>query len=90
MLVKNFTCRDVDLWKQLYISLVRPHLMFASAVHYLQEKVPRRASRIPTYLKDLPNEERLKIWGITSFKEHRTRGDLIHMSSPNRKKMLKI
>ena len=32
MLVKNFTCRDVDLWKQLHISLVRPHLEFASSV----------------------------------------------------------
>ena len=32
MLVKNKTYRDVDLWKQLYISLVRPHLEFASSV----------------------------------------------------------
>ena len=24
MLVKNFTCRDVDFWKQLYKSHVRP------------------------------------------------------------------
>ena len=32
MLVKNLNCRDVDLWKQLYISLVRPHLEFASSV----------------------------------------------------------
>ena len=29
------------------------------------EKVQRRASKIPN-LKDLPYEERLKIWGITS------------------------
>ena len=58
MLVKNFTCRDVDLWKQLYISLVRPHLEFASSVWnpYRQgdisilEKVQRRASKIPTRL----------------------------------------
>ena len=85
MLVKNFTCRDVDLWKQLYISLVRPHLEFASSVWnpYRQgdisilEKVQRRASKIPTRLKNLPYEERLKIWGITSLEERRTRGDLI-------------
>ena len=25
-LVKNFTCLDVDLWKQLYISIVRQYL----------------------------------------------------------------
>ena len=62
MLVKNFTCRDVDLWKQLYISLVRSHLEFASFVlnPYRQgdisilKKVQRCASKIPIRLKDLP------------------------------------
>ena len=85
MLVKNFICRDVDHCKQLYISLIRPHLEFASSVWnpYLQgdistlEKVQRHASKIPTNLKDLPYEERLKIWGITSWEARRTRGDLI-------------
>ena len=69
----------------LYITLVRPHLEFKSSVWnpYLQgdistlEKVQRRASKIPTNLKDLPYEERLKIWGITSLEESRTRCDLI-------------
>ena len=32
VLVKNFNCRDVDLWQQLYISLARPYLEFASSV----------------------------------------------------------
>ena len=31
MLVKTFASRDKELWKMLYISLVRPHLEFASA-----------------------------------------------------------
>ena len=85
MLVKNFTCINVDLWKQLYISLVRPNLEFASSVrnpYYhtdisILEKVQRRASKIPFKLKNLPYEERLKIWDITSLQERRTRGDLI-------------
>ena len=55
MLVKNFTCRDFDLWKQLNISLVRPHIEFASSVwnSYRQqdisipEMVQRRASKFP-------------------------------------------
>ena len=41
------------------------------------KKVQRRASRIPTNLKDLPYAERLKIWDITSLEERRTRVDLI-------------
>ena len=85
MLVKNFACRDVDLSKQLYISLVRPHLEFASSVwnSYLQgdistlEKAQRRASKIPSYLKDLLYEKRLKFWGIKSLEERRTRGDIL-------------
>ena len=80
MLVKNFNCRDVDLWKLLYISLIRPNLEFASSVWnpYLQgdisilKKVQRRVLKILTKLKDLTNEETPKIWGITSFDERRT------------------
>ena len=70
MLVKNFSCRDDDLWKQLYLSLVRPHLEFASSVCNpyrhggisILDKVQRRASKIPTNLKDLPYEEDLRFW----------------------------
>ena len=55
MLLKTFTSRDMNLWKLLYVSLVRPHLEFASTVWnpYLAgdietlEKVQRRAKRIP-------------------------------------------
>ena len=32
MLTKTFTNRDVDIWKSFYVSLVRPHLEFASTV----------------------------------------------------------
>ena len=85
MIVKNFTCRDVNLWKQLYSSLVRPHIEFASSVCnpyrlgdiIILEKVQRRASKIPTRLKYLQYKYRLKIWGITSLEERRTKYDLI-------------
>ena len=43
----------------------------------LKKKVQRCASKIPTSLKGLPYEERLKIWGITSLEKRRTRGNII-------------
>ena len=43
------------------------------------EKVQERASKIPLVLRDLPYEERLKVWGISSLRERRIRGDLIQM-----------
>ena len=72
-------------WRQLFTSIFRPYLEFASSVWnpYRKgdistlEKVQRSASKIHTNLKDLPNEQRLKIWDITSLEKRRTRGDLI-------------
>ena len=69
----------------MYISLVRPLLQFASSVWnpYRQEeiiileKIQKLASKIPNKLNDLTYEERIKIWGITSLNEPRTRGDII-------------
>lgn len=87
MLVRSFACRDVEPWKLLYVSLVRPHLEYASVVWspHLKgdvsalEKVQERATRIPTALRNLPYEERLKAWGLTSLEVRRSRGDLIQL-----------
>ena len=87
MLKRTFVCRDVGLWKQLYVALVRSHLEFASAAWnpYLKgdieklEKIQQRASKIPTEMRDLPYEERLRIWGLTTLEVRRQRGDLIQM-----------
>ena len=86
MLTKTFM-GDVDIWKSLYVSLVRPHLEFASTVwspHLagdiaMLEKVQERASKIPLELRNLPYDERLKVWGISSLRERRIRRDLIQM-----------
>ena len=87
MLAKTFTSRDTDLWKMLYISLVRPHLEFASSIwnpHLKRdiqtlENVQRRASKIPSELKALPYEKRLEVWKISTLEIRRNRGDLIEM-----------
>jgi ribonuclease P/MRP protein subunit RPP40 len=89
MLKKNFMCRDSNLWKNLYISLVRPHLEYAVQVWnpYLTkdikliEKVQRRAIRIPTNMEAHREdyEGRLKEWGLTKLSVRRVRGDLIQM-----------
>ena len=87
MLKRTFESRESELWKKLYISLVRPHLEFAVQVWHpsLQkdietiEKVQERATRIPSTHKNLSYAERLKLWGITSLEERRKRGDAIEL-----------
>ena len=61
ILRKTFISRDSQLWKNLYTSLVRPHLEHAVPVWnpYLEgdistiENVQERAARIPTSLRGL-------------------------------------
>ena len=68
MLKKTFESRDPKLWKELYVSLVRPHLEYAVQAWnpHLQgeidkiERVQRRATRIPFGFEKLVYEERLK------------------------------
>lgn len=87
MLTKTFISRDANLWKTLYISLVRPQLEFASTVWspYLKsdieliEKVQHRATNLPKSMRSLNYEDRLKLWGITTLEERRVRGDLIQI-----------
>lgn len=86
-LKKTFESRDSNLWKKLYISLVRPHLEFAVQVWHPTlrgdieaiEKVQERALRIPHSHKHLGYVERLKSWGITTLQERRNRGDAIQL-----------
>ena len=59
---KKFTCHDVNLWKQLYISIFMPHLEFTASVwnpfgkaDISILKVQWRASKIPTRLNYFTN-----------------------------------
>ena len=66
MLSRIFESREVNIWKQLYTSMVRPHLEYTIQVwsQILKkditklEKIQRRTTRIPNKLKNL--EERWK------------------------------
>jgi hypothetical protein len=87
MLRKTFVSRDLRLWGNLYVSLVRPHLEYAVQVWNpthrknieVLEKVQRRATRLPVGLRTLRYEERLSRMGLTTLEERRVRGDLIQM-----------
>ena len=86
-LKEAFVNRDSHLWKNLYISLVRPHLEYAVQVWSptkemdigLIEKVQARATKIPHSMRNLSYQMRLKRWGINRLEDRRVRGDLIEM-----------
>jgi hypothetical protein len=88
MLRRTFkTWSNTKTFKTLYTTFVRPHLEYAVPVwNSLNkkdikkiEKVQKTATKMVPQLKHLPYEERLRIIGITSLEERRTRGDLIQM-----------
>ena len=87
MLKRTFESRDPGLWKDLYVSLVRPHLEYVVQVWnpHLQgdidkiERVQRRATRIPFGFAKLQYEERLKRFCLTMLNDRRLRSDLIEM-----------
>ena len=85
MLKKAFSSRDSALWKNLYTSLVRPHLEYAVQIWsptrvsdiLAVERVQSRATRIPGSMRGLGYDDRLAAWGITRLVDRRVRGDLI-------------
>lgn len=80
-----FMCRDPGLWKRLYTTYIRPHLEFAAPVWNLYakkdiekvERVQRRATKVAHVMKRFNYSERLKLLGLTTLAERRSRGDCI-------------
>ena len=76
---RSMESKEPGLWKDLYVSLVRPHLEYAVQVWnpYLQgdidkiERVQRRATRVPTGFEKFEYEDRLKKLSMTTLKDRR-------------------
>ena len=87
MISRSFECKNKTVMKNLYKSLVRPHLDYciqAWRPHYKKdidviEKVQRRATKMVTDLKDVKYEERLKRLNLTTLETRRQRADLIEV-----------
>ena len=85
ILKRTFVTRNVDIWKKLYTTYVRPHLEFAVSAWnpYLikdintLEKVQQRATKISPAIKNLTYQNRLQVLKLTTLEKRRTRGDLI-------------
>jgi hypothetical protein len=85
MLKRTFESREPGLWKDLYVSLVRPHLEYAVQAWNLNlqrdidkiERVQRRAIGIPTVFEKLEHEDRLKTLSLTTLQDLIIKGDLI-------------
>lgn len=91
---KTFISRDEKLWKKLYLTYVRPHLEFAVQAWnpYLKkdinslERVQRKATKIPSSIRNLDYGTRLRKLGLTSLEKRRKRGDCILLYKILRKK----
>ena len=82
---RTFTYMDCQLMKQLFTSLVRPHLEFGNVVWYpylqqeidMIEAVQHRATRMVPGLRKLTYEDRLKKMDLPTLEYRRMRGDAI-------------
>ncbi|XP_047139088.1 uncharacterized protein LOC124814999 [Hydra vulgaris] len=84
--LKNaFRSRNLNLWRTLYISYVRPHLEFAIQAWspYLEtdikllEDVQDRVTKTISSISHFDKIKRLQVLKLTTLKERRLRGDII-------------
>lgn len=85
MVKKAFSDKSISLVGKVYRSFIRPKLEYCHSIwnpYYskdieLVERVQRRVTKIPTEMKSVTYEERIKLYGIPTLKARRDRGDLI-------------
>ena len=87
LIFRTFTFMDREMFINLFKSLVRPHLEYATTIwapiykkDAIQiENVQRRATRLVSDLKNLSYTERLKTLGLQSLIYRRDRADMIQV-----------
>ena len=78
---------DKDIFLNLFKSLVRPHLEYASTVwcpvfkkdRVSNENVQRRAKKLVSSISHLPYSERLRAFGLPTLEYRRERADVIQV-----------
>ena len=84
---RSFVNLDTEVFKPLFVTLVRPHIEYANQVwcpHLVKdivtvENVQRRATKMVPQLKDLTYEERLRKLKLPTLAYRRERGDMIEV-----------
>ena len=87
IIFRTFTYLDPEMFKNLYKSLARPHLEYATVIWapmYKKDKiaienVQRRATKLVRSCKDLPYPERLRKLGLPSLEYRRERSALVQV-----------
>jgi len=87
MIRRSFVHLDKDMFKSLFVTIVRPHLEYGATLwNPLQkrlinvvENVQRRASKRLPGMSDLTYRERLKCLDLPTLEYRRYRGDMIEM-----------
>jgi hypothetical protein len=85
LIKRTFAYMDIDIFKKLYKSTIRPHLEYANVIWHPVfkrqlknlENVQRRATKIVPEVTNLPYCDRLKRLDLPSLQYRQLRGDLI-------------
>ena len=92
LIFRTFTYIDKDIFLNLFKSLVRPHLEYASTVWcpvFKKDRVPnenvqRRATKLVSSISHLSYSERLRELGLPSLEYRLERADVIQDTSGHR------
>ena len=87
LIFRTFTYMDKEMFLNLYKSVVRPHLEYASTIWFpmykkdkiIIENVQRRATRLVKSVQYLSYHARLRTLGLPSLEYRRNRADMIQV-----------